>query len=85
MKRTIYRLKWDKRQGLWVLHRSGKEYMRTRMKKRQADGWARGIVRGVWETYATPTQLLIYNKNGRIGAGGRSEASYGADSRRRRG
>lgn len=80
MKRAIFSLKWCKVERLWVLvSPGGMRVMRTPIKA-DADVLARGYVRG-----DAPSQLLIYTKAGKIGQGGRNEASYGCDSKRRKG
>ena len=85
-KRIILRLRWDKHTGYWKLVRlHGRIIVDYRCTKAKAEGYAREYARGTWEDLAVPVQLLIHNKDGRIGKGGRSEASYGCDSKRRKG
>lgn len=84
MKRSIYRLKWDKGANGWSLSSSAM-LLAWYENKEEAEGYARSYCRRVWEMDHQPCQLLIYRKDGKIGRGGRSEASYGCDSKRRRG
>ena len=82
MKRVIHRLRWDSKQGRWVLEVRGIYVVQ----------YPHGITKAavernarIWTKAAAPSQLLIYTKAGRVGKGGRSEASYGCDSKRRKG
>lgn len=84
MKRLILEVRWDKRDRVWLVGARGWGKV-PHDTKEIAERWARHRARRWYETKGQPTQLLIYNKNGRIGRGDRSEASYGCDSRRRKG
>ena len=84
MKRLIYRMKWNKRLRVWDISAKGFVVL-SETRKEKAERKARSFCRWVWETDHQPTQLLIYTKAGRIGKGGRYEASYGCNSKRRDG
>jgi len=89
MKRLIYEVRWDKKSRVWWLAVRGLEasvvQLRRYRTKADAEAWGRTEARNWWEARGQPTQLLIYTKSGRIGKGGRNEASYGCDSPRRKG
>lgn len=86
-KRLIYELRWHKTTRMWrlTIRGAGSESWGTFGRKAACEAHARHRCRNNWENLGQPCQLLIYNKNGRIGKGGRSEASYGCDSKRRKG
>ena len=85
MKRLIYEVRWDKKSHGWTMVVRGKRAFVTYRTKVHAEAWGRTKARNWWEARGQPTQLLIYTKSGRIGKGGRNEASYGCDSPRRKG
>lgn len=85
MKRIIYELRTLELGGWGLFRRGTKRTALYGPRKAEVEAMARQFCRGIWEHDGLPCQLLIYNKNGRIGTGGRAEASYGADSRRRKG
>lgn len=80
MKRRIYRLKWDKTACAWILRDASGKGVGWDDTKERAEWGAREYVR-----LRAPSQLLIYTKANRIGKGGRYEASYGCDSKKRKG
>ena len=80
MKRRVYRLKWNRKDGVWCLVAPSGGKFQLSVRKDTAEIQARYLV-----SIDPPSQLLIYTKAGRIGKGGRYEASYGADSKRRKG
>jgi hypothetical protein len=84
MKRSIYRVQWNKKEKVWDIRSNGMLLGWYTLKKHAEIG-ARSHCRRVWEIDHQPCQLLIYRKDGKIGKGGRSEASYGCDSKRRKG
>ena len=84
-KRLIYEVRYDRDEKRWTMAPRGVSPLVTYRTKAEAEEWGRTKARNYWEAHGIPTQLLIYNKNGRIGRGGRSEASYGCDSKRRKG
>lgn len=94
--RLIYRLRWSKNlgatksaHGWWVDCTRGLPMFKNRPKmtwfatKAAAEKHARQWCRNVWKIRGFPVQLLIHNKDGKIGHGDRAEASYGCDSRAR--
>ena len=83
-KRLVYVLRWHKPDNTWHLFHAGSSEGWWAPKS-YAESAARIMVRLRHERDGTPCQLLIYNKDGKIGRGGRSEASYGCDSPRRKG
>jgi len=87
MKRMTYELRWYQKSAMWRLtirHRGSESWGSFRM-KRISEAHARYVAREKWTRFGIPTQLIIYNKDGRIGTGNRAEASYGCDSKKRRG
>ena len=84
MKRRIYRLKWTADGWKLLFPNEGSLRVKGHTKAR-AERMARRYCRKEWERYGEPSQLLIFTKAGRIGKGGRYEASYGCDSKRRKG
>jgi len=89
MKRRIYELRWSRKNKAWFHgfrnHDLGPLYGRVGWSKAKTEKWARESCRKIHDHTRHPIQLLIYNKNGKIGTGGRAEASYGCDSKKRRG
>lgn len=79
MKRLIYRMRYGKGEGWLLVH--GDSTIVIGDPKAKAIRWCRRHCRAIWRGVKAPVQLLIYNKNGRIGR----EASYGCDSKRRKG
>ena len=85
-KRTVYELRWAKAAKHWILCRGTiQERGYAGLTKAYACKDARQWVRQQWEESGRPCQLLVKNKDGRIASGGGAEASFGCDSRRRRG
>jgi hypothetical protein len=82
-KRLIYRLRWVRNR--WGLYEDGFGLVRYRggETKALAEIAARDYCRAGWKRDNEPCQLLIYRKDGKIARGGRSEASYGCNSRSR--
>ena len=89
MKHRIYEVRWDKKEKAWMhgfrLAKYGPQYGIAGWTKRKTETWARESCRKIHDHTGHPIQLLIYTKFGRIGKGGRNEASYGCDSKRRKG
>ena len=80
VKTRVYWLEWDARWGHWAL--TGPECsVGYYMSKRAAETYAREEMRQGWASDGKPRQLRIRDRKGRICA----EASYGADSKRRKG
>lgn len=80
-KRLIYEVRFLRDSGRWTLKvRGGRAFVTVRT-KREAEAWGRTKARNYFEARGVPTQLLIYRKDGKIARGGRSEASYGCNSR----
>lgn len=82
MRAVRWEVRWDGEE--WVVWRLNREVAHYPTKV-EAEEAARVAARAEWEANRQPGQLFIYTKRGRIGKGGRYEASYGCDSRRRRG
>jgi len=82
-KRLIYELRWVEKGRSWRLYRGRQwavEYSQ-RITKRDAERHARKYCHGTFVDEDRPVQLLIKGKDGRI----QREASYGCDSKRRKG
>lgn len=79
IKRFILRVKWDKRHNIWVIRLIDGRPASFKTKA-AAVAYGRDIGQAYWGL-GQPAQLLIYNKDGRIGTGRNAEASYGCDSR----
>ena len=85
MTRIIIRLRWSA-QGWYLSHGSRviARYPRGTTKN-AAEKAARSIARSTHASSGRPVQLLIFTRQHAIGRGGRHEASYGCDSKRRKG
>lgn len=85
MKRRRFELRWDDVSEQWYLaERDGKNEFSVQ--------WYKGLTKHLAEARArqfvrrhAPSQLYIFTKKGRIGKGGRSEATYLLDPVRSRG
>ena len=84
-KRIIVRVQWVKTPDLmgrhWRVRCSDAEYRDWRWDTKEyaiSDG--RGVCRDILSA-GSPSQLLIYNKDGKIGRGRNAEASYGCNSK----
>lgn len=84
-KRAIYRVRWNKQSGWWVLWDAHGEHIMRGPFKRSLVSDARRYVRGVWREAGINCQLVIHNKDGKIQRGNTGEATYGNDPRRSRG
>jgi hypothetical protein len=81
-RRIVFRMRWMKH-GCWALRGSDRTLTYLSHLKAVSEKGAREICRAIWEETAQPCQLLIHRKDGAIARGGRSEASYGCNSRAR--
>jgi hypothetical protein len=83
-KRWIFHLRWF--EGFWASeYKLGAHWYRCQgyRTKAEAERFARRLARIRWERDGEPAQLIIHRKDGAIASGGRSEASYGCNSRAR--
>ena len=83
-KRLVYELRFSMGEWMWGF-RGGTREAICGQTKTQAERAVRRECRRQWFKHKTPCQLLIHNRDGRIGKGGRNEASYGCDAKRRKG
>jgi hypothetical protein len=85
VKRRIYHLRWKRWSGAWGLW-AGKmplvQYA-PEVTKADAESAVRMFCRAA--SASGPVQLFIHNRRQNIGKGGAREASYGCDSKRRKG
>jgi hypothetical protein len=82
-KRIIFRVQWNRSNGLWHILRDGElvDLTGTRPVKRDAIQRAAEYCRDMLESEGTPSQLVVHSKNGRICF----ERTYGNDPRRSKG
>ena len=85
MKPRFADLRWDKAKRVWFFGFRGAAAYGYGPNKTAAEKRARATARRMWEKLGFPVQLRIWTKAQRIGKGGRNEASYGCDSKRRKG
>lgn len=86
-KRLIYEVRWDREAKEWThgprRFADGVLYGASGWTKGETESHARATCRLLHKKLDRPVQLLIYRKDGTIARGGRSEASYGCNSRAR--
>lgn len=79
-KRLIYRIKWNRNQRRWRFTVDGMEGHKLFHRKTDAIRHGRKAAKATWQV-GTPSQLMVHDKRGRF----HIEASYGCDSKRRKG
>lgn len=84
-KRVVYRVQYDRVTGLWhtnwVSLDGWQNEMRARATKAEAVYYAAEEARARWRVNGELTQVVVKNKNGRIGR----EMTYGKDPKRSKG
>jgi hypothetical protein len=84
MKRIRWEVRFSRAKGIWCVYR-GKSRRFGAHPKTEAVKWAVFFCVARFDIEGEPSELIIKNRDGRIGKGSGSRRSYGLDPRKSRG
>lgn len=85
MKRVTYSVRYLRSDGTWTVVRERTNVLAATNSKAEAVTAGAGFARQEWEVDGHPTELVIFNRDGRIGKGASSRRTYGRDPSRTKG